>query len=269
MNQIRTAQTIDPSTLTGEQRARLADQLYSVHQQVFKGLDREGFDRYVVSSRAEATRIFVYRNQQEECVGYFGVHRFRKMVEGHALVVFRAEVGLLPEYRQSDANTTLWLVEAAKYKLSHLTQPVYFLYAPVSPSFYAMIARYTHRLYPKHDEAMPEHLERLVLCLAQEFALAQADKHHPLVRQVGWSTQALGREKHFWEQSPNPHVRFYIETNPRFSEGTGLLTIIPVTLPNLLVSLLQCTFHVLRKKLRRFVAPPPSGQRHLPGSRHV
>lgn len=250
MAQIRIAQKVDPSTLTDQQRATLANQLYRVHEEVFRGLDREGFDHYVVSSSAEATRIFLYRDKQGKLVGYFGTHRFRKILGGHSIVVFRAEVGLLPGHRQRDAFTAPWLIEAAKYKLSHPTEPVYFFYAPVSPSFYAMVARYTYRLYPKHDRRVPERLQELLLHLAQEFALEQADERNVLVRKVGWSTKALTHERLFWQQSSNPHVRFYVKTNPRFPEGTGLLTIIPITFPNLIVSLIGSAFFTFRKRLR-------------------
>jgi len=116
----------------------------------------------VLNSPATATRIFLYRNKQKELVGYFGVHRFEKYVEEQPLVVFRAEVGLLPEYRQRDADLSFWLMEATKFKLLHPGKHVYFLYAPVSPSFYAMVARYTYKMYPRHNLNIPSHILRLM-----------------------------------------------------------------------------------------------------------
>jgi hypothetical protein len=44
-------------------------------------------------------------------------------------------------------------------------------------------------------------------------------------------------------------VRFYIDANPAFGEGNGLLTLIPVTLANALLSLFGVGFHAFKKKL--------------------
>jgi hypothetical protein len=47
-------------------------------------------------------------------------------------------------------------------------------------------------------------------------------------------------------------VRFYIDANPTYAEGHGLLTLVPVTIANTLFSLLGVAFHVLRKRLGTF-----------------
>ncbi len=71
-----------------------------------------------------------------------------------------------------------------------------------------------------------------------------------MIRQVGWITKATSSEKHFWRSSPNPHVRFYLANNPKFTDGNGLLTFIPITLVNLALSLPSIVFHMLKKKFR-------------------
>ena len=250
MAEVLSAERIDPSKLTKEQREELCEQLYQIHKKVFTGIDEEDFDHYVVNSPAMETRIFLYRNKEKELIGYFGVHRFEKYFEEQPLVVFRAEVGLLPEYRQRDADLSFWLMEATKFKLLHPTKQVYFLYAPVSPSFYAMVARYAYKVYPRHDLNIPSPTMRLMTHLAQQFGLKQAEERNPLIRKVGWITKATDQEKSFWQSTINPHIRFYIDTNPSFIEGNGLLTLIPVTITNAVLSLFGIAFYTLKKKLR-------------------
>jgi hypothetical protein len=263
MAEVLSAERIDPSTLTKQQREELSDKLYQIHRAVFTGLDEKDFDHYVLNSPATATRIFLYRNKQKELIGYFGVHRFEKYVEERPLVVFRAEVGLLPEYRQRDADLSFWLMEAIKFKLLHPGKHVYFLYAPVSPSFYAMVARYTYKVYPRHNLNIPSHVLRLMTRLAQEFALKQADESNPLIRKVGWITKATNQEKDFWQSSRNPHIRFYVDTNPTFIEGNGLLTLIPVTITNAVLSIFSIAYYTIMKKLRvNFTGTPSRARRH-------
>lgn len=250
MSKVFRVEKIDPGKLTREERQTISKKLYAIHEAVFSGLDEEEFDHYVVNSPAQDTKLYVYRNKQGEIVGYFGVHRFEKSVKHNPLIVFRAEVGLLHGYRQSNANLSYWLLEATKFKLLHPNKRVYFLYVPVSPSFYAMVAKHTYQVYPKYNQAIPAHMQALMIQLAQQFGLEQVNEANPLVRRVGWVTKVMPHETEYWRCCSNPHIRFYIDTNPNFTKGCGLLTIIPLTFLNLALSLPAIIFHALKKKLR-------------------
>lgn len=247
MAEVFSAERIDPSLLNQRQLDVLREKLFQIHKTIFAGLDEKEFEHYVLKSPAVATRILLYRNKKNELIGYMGVHRFEKCVEKKPLVIFRAEVGLLPEYRQKDADLSFWLKEASLFKLLHPTKHVYFLYAPVSPSFYAMVARYTYEVYPRHDLSIPVPVLELMTNLAQQFGLALVTDERPLIRKVGWVTKATDQEKNFWQSSPNPHVRFYLKNNPGFTEGNGLLTLIPLTIPNTILSLFAQALRTIKK----------------------
>ncbi len=249
MAEVFSAEKIDPGRLSERQRAELSGQLYQVHSQVFTGLDEKQFDHYVVNSSAKETRILLYRNRQKELVGYFGVHRFDEYIGSQLSAVFRAEVGLLPEYRQKDADLSFWLAEATRFKLLNPGTPVYFFYAPVSPSFYALVARRMRAMYPRDGASIPPATLDLMTRLAQRFGLDQAEERNPLVRKVGWVTIATDREKAFWQSTENPYVRFYMDANPKFGEGNGLLTLVPLTFTNAVLSLSNFAFHAARKRM--------------------
>lgn len=250
MTEVFSAERIDPGDLDEHQRKALSRELYEIHRSVFAGLDQEAFDRYVVNSPAKKTRILLYRNRRKALIGYFGVHRFELEMDGQPIVVFRGEVGLLPEYRQKDANLSFWWTEAAGFKLRHPGKHVYFFFVPVSPSFYAMAARYTLKAYPGRDLNIRADALALMTWLAPQFGLPAVEEGNPLVRKVGWITLASQQEQDFWRTTRNPYVRFYIDANPKFGEGNGLLTLIPVTFANALLSLFGVGFHALKKKLR-------------------
>lgn len=255
MTDVFSAERIDPSVLDERRRAELSRQLYEVHRTAFAGLDRHAFDRYVVNSPAQETRLLLYRSRNRELIGYFGVHRFDMEVDGKPVVVFRAEVGLRPEFRQRDAVLSFWWTEATRFKIRHPGKDVYFFFVPVNPSSYAMVARYIHESYPGRSHDIPADKLRLMMQLASRFGLTPVHEGSPLVRKVGWMTQATGQEQDYWRSSTNPYVRFYIDANPRFAEGHGLLTLVPVTITNTLLSLLGVAFHVLKKRLGPFRRP--------------
>jgi hypothetical protein len=252
MTDVISAERIDPSALDQSKREELGRQLYEVHCTAFAGLDRAAFDRYVVNSPAQQTRLLLYRNRDRELIGYFGVHRFDMEVHGKPVVVFRAEVGLRPQYRQRDAILTLWWTEATRFKFLHPGKAVYFFFVPVNPSSYAMVARYIHESYPGRSHTVPPAVLGLMTHLASRFGLPPVQEDKPMVRKVGWITQATRQEQDYWRSSTNPYVRFYLDANPTFAEGHGLLTLVPVTFANTLLSLFGIAFYVLKKKLLRF-----------------
>lgn len=252
MSKVVCAETICPSMLTDAARQKLSESLYDVHKRIFKGLDESEFDHYVVNSPANATKIFIYRNKPgKEIIGYFAVHRFERFINDKLLVIFRAEAGLVPEYRHKNADISFWLKEAIKFKILYPSKEVYYLVSPVNPSVYARLAKYIYKVYPKYNSVIPSEVEKLMIRLADEFGLEMVDENNPLIRKVGWITQATDEEKAFWQSSKNPHLRFYINSNPNSNKGNGLLTLVPLTFLNLFISFFSfIIFYTLKKKIR-------------------
>lgn len=228
---------VRPGILPEDERRALSQDLYKVHAAVFDGVSEEEFSAYVVSSPAADTSLLLYRNRDHDLIGYHGVHRFERSLDGRSVVVFRSEAGVLPGYRQKAAPMSFLLREATGYRLLHPWRRVYFLCAPVNPSSYAVVARYGHTVYTRYDESTPPETLRVMTTLAEELDLPQVGPN-PLVRKVGWVTRATDREREYWRSTTNPHVRYYIDNNPGFGEGNGLLTVVPITLTNGMLSLL-------------------------------
>jgi hypothetical protein len=77
------------------------------------------------------------------------------------------------------------------------------------------------------------------------------EEKNPLVRKVGWITLATDEEKAFWQRSKDPHLQFYINLNPDFDKGNGLLTLVPLTFLNLFLSFFSyIIFYMYLKKIR-------------------
>ncbi len=250
MTEVIAAETIYPSKLTPKARKNLSENLFKVHKRIFKGLSETEFDHYVVNSPAKVTKIFIYYDKtKKEIIGYFSVHRFEKVINDKPLVIFRAEAGLVPEHRHKNADIYFWFTEAMKFKIFHPNKEVLCLFCPVNPSIYAIFAKYIYKVYPKFNCIIPPTIENLMLQLADEFGLKKVD--HPFVRKVGWITQATEEEKLLWQGCNNPHIRFYIDLNPDFDKGNGVLTLMPLTFLNIFVSFFSFfIYHILKRKIR-------------------
>ena len=230
---------IDPSKLSIDEKESFIDSLYQLHSKIFDGVERDSFVSYVVDSPAEWTRIRIYKNSMGEWVGYCAVHRFRNLIFDRPYVIIRAEAGILREYR--GRSQTLWFgfSEAIKYRITHPFCALYYLGSFVHPSVLHMFSRYFREYYPRADTPIPEQIKLFMLELANIFHIEPVDKQDVLVRQVGWITKESTEDRCFWQNHTHPIVKFYIKTNPGYVSGNGLLTLVPLTFSNILLSLIR------------------------------
>lgn len=249
MPRIASTEVIVPKSLSLDERQRLTDALYAVHQQIFDGVERESFAKYVVESKAEHTWIQVHKNEAGDIVGYFAMHVFEKPLNGVTTAVFRAEAGSLRAYRGANTNTRFGFSRVMKYMLRHPGRPTYYMGSLVHPSSYALIASCCGEVWPRREQPVPPELLAFMDGLATEFGLERVDAANPLLRQVGWRTRESEVEQDYWRQCDKPAARFFVESNPGYVEGHGLVTLAPATAANVLSVLRVLGGRALRKPL--------------------
>lgn len=229
MTWLASEEIVDPKALSVEKRQQLTDELYAVHTQIFAGVDRESFARYVVDSSAEVTEILRHRNAAGEVVGYHAMHLFERHLNGRPTTVLRAEAGLLRDYRGGNASASFGLRFALRHLARRPGRPAYYLGSLVHPSSYGFLARYMPGLWPRAGAVTPPELLEFMNDLATEFGLPRVKEEDPLVRQVGWRTIESDVERDYWLRSDKPAARFFIDVNPDFAAGHGLVTLVPLT----------------------------------------
>lgn len=260
MSRIANTEVVIPKSLSPEARGELIDALYAVHNQIFDGVERQSFAKYVVDSKAEHTWIQVHKNEAGAIVGYFAFHIFERQLGGVPTAVFRAEAGSLRAYRGGNVNARFGLALALRYLLKNPGRRVYYLGSLVHPSSYAQFAKYCGELWPRQGVQTPAEVQSFMEELAAEFGLETVDEARPLVRKVGWRTRETEAEREYWQHCDKPSARFFIEANPGYVEGHGLVTVVPVTAATLLGMLRTLS----ERKLRQPVEAVLSLVRRLP-----
>lgn len=104
------------------------------------------------------------------------------------------------------------------------------------PSSYYVMAKYTHAIWSRHNRTPPNEIADLISALPEARGYEFDDPPSPYVRLARERTRQGDAERDFWTNPENPAIRFYIETNPRYEEGRGLVTLIPLTWINSLLS---------------------------------
>ncbi|MFO0608744.1 MAG: cyclic nucleotide-binding domain-containing protein [Polyangiales bacterium] len=220
-------ETIVPSKLRADEREALTDALLRVRCDTFEGVDRADFARRVVSPAADETRILVHRDAQGEVVGYFAAHLHRCSLHGAPVIVVSIELAARHGHRGVNAGVRGGFAEVARVVARHPATPVYLLACALHPSGYDRLARYARPVWPGPADAPDGELLALMSELAEGLGLPPAGDD-PLVRRVGWRARETDAERAFWRRSERPAVRYFLERNPGYAEGNGLLAIAPM-----------------------------------------
>lgn len=219
------------------EREALARSLYAVHAQIFSGLDLEGFRDYVVDRPSWRTWIYVRHDAAGQLVGYTAIHAFLRSLQGRPATIIRMEAGTLPAARGRDLTMVYGLLRLLRVWARHPLRRACMFAALTHPSSYTFLARYAPKIWPHADRPLPPEVRRQLEELAEAFALERVEAADPLLRQVDWITIETEEERRRWAASRRRDTRFYIERNPRYAEGHGLLTLIPLSVPILLTAM--------------------------------
>lgn len=233
MPNIARSDVVVPSKLGPVARQELIDALYKVHCEVFDGVSRDSFAKYVVESKAEHTWINVHRNLAGEIVGYFALHIFERELAGKESAIFRAEAGTLRAYRGRSTNTRFGFKLGLPYLLRHPGRRVYYLGSLVHPSSYCLFAKHFDVVWPSARHPPPPPVLAVMDDLANSFGLERVTSDNPLTRQVHWVTRDSEVERAYWRQCDKPAARFFIEANPGYGKGDGLVTLVSIDSHNL------------------------------------
>ncbi len=236
---------ISPDAMRPEEREKLCRELYEVHSRIFAGVTLDRFRLHVIEPDAAGTLIQLILGQGAAVVGYVAFHRFYRTIQGRRTVVIRAEAGLEPSYRGRGVTMWFGMVGALKEKLRHPTLPVYYLGTLVHPSSYHLFYKYFPRLYPSPRRGMPDHILHIASEIVDTFDSSPVDPTDPMIRDVGWITIESSQETSL-RQRRDPDIVFFQSRNPGYKDGHGLLTLIPVTLPNVLGAIAMRLFECAR-----------------------
>ena len=224
---------MDPTKLDSNEKCKLVANLYRVQSRVFSGVSQADFGRYVVYSKAAETSILIFKNSKGVIVGYHALHFFEKRVQGRACMIVRAESGLLKRYRGLSSTFGFSVRKFLECKLRYPLHDAYYFGCMVHPAAYVLPARYAGQYWPNAAKPTPPEILHLMQELADEFQLKTSANKSPLIRNVGWKTRETGREQSYWQNCKNADMRYFVEINPNFGDGDGLLTLVPISFYNL------------------------------------
>ena len=245
-----TTEVVDPSTLSPAARAELTNALYASHRCVFDGVDRDAFAAYVVDSPAAETRIMVLRGEGGRVRGYAAMHLFWHSHMGRRVQIVRMEVAAEPAYRGINFAGPFIALSVLRLAVRFPGVPRYFFACFVHPSAYVSLCRHAPRVWPHPGVETPPHIEALMSGLERRFHLERVGEG---TVKVGW----IARGACASPRRLSPEARFYLEHNPGYVRGEGLMTVLDCGARAAVEGTVDFARHLIRRRVSALRASLP------------
>ena len=231
----RQSVVVDLNAMDEEQRAAFIKDLYQFHRTVFDGVDESAFSKAMLNPHSSLNKVKIWKDVSGQVFAYCAVHRADLQVEGKSTSVFKVEVAVRRDQRGRALSKTFIGLEFLRHFLRRPFHRTYFLSAFVHPASYRMASGSVWKLYPSWKRPTPPELEQLMNTLADKLGY-QRNAARPWTRKVGWTPREDNAHHAKWEAHPSADIRFFLERNPDYRQGNGLLSIMPFTFSNIAVS---------------------------------
>ena len=127
----------------------------------------------------------------------------------------------------STPHTTYLYHEPERHLAAHPTRPILYLGMLLHPTSYLFFTKYGGDIWPNYKRTMPPEISTLLADLSTTFGLTATQPENPFAVYVGVSTQETEEEGLYWRTCDKPYARFFVQSNPHYSAGYGLLTLMP------------------------------------------
>lgn len=243
---------INPATLTAAEKCLLLDNLCVVNKQVFAGETKEELERYAINSKANLTEIVLLKDR-EKIAGFFIARYFERSIRKPAVTYMSIRIGMLPAYRGQHYMIRLWLRCVIRYWFTAHFPRMFFFNIVLHPSSYCLLTTYFPVVWPSVAQRVPPAIEKLLTELAEELELERVDEDNPFVYHHHLQTIDSQRSRELASQTPNPHIRFFVENNPDYAKGHGMLTLLPITWAAVVTVIARVIKHRIRRQWEQWV----------------
>lgn len=225
--------------LASGERTDVCTKAHAIYAMYKSGVDRVTFERTYFSD--DATRVALYYGDDGVLAGFTSSTIQRVEHEGRRHAVYSALLFIDTRYKGSAAASLSCMLEALRFKLSEPSTPLACMGVITSPASYRRFAVTMPTMYPTRRAPVPAVVGALMRRTAELRGLTFMDEDRWLVRGAG-APKHPDRLRGSKTLASDPDARFYLDQNPSFADGTGMLIWIPLDLANLCGAFMRFLF---------------------------
>ena len=191
------------------------------------------YDKTYFMKRIESNTHFSFYKSQERIVGFTGLRINRSMVKGRKqFAIYFGQTVIHEECRGKSLIPMTGAKLCLKYWKELLFSDAYFWADALTYKAYLVFAKTLDEIYPSRRQQTPAMVKAVVDHLGQiHYQKAYCPKTGTVRKKkvlVNDTTMHIPQK-----YRNDDDIRFYVETNPKYIEGHGLLTITPMNASNL------------------------------------
>ena len=228
--------------LASGERTDLCTKAHAIYATYKSGVDRVTFERTYFSD--DATRVALYYGDDGVLAGFTSSTLQRVEHEGRRHAVYSALLFIDTQYKGAAAASLSCMLEALRFKLREPSTPLACMGLITSPASYRRFAVTMPTMYPTRRAPVPAAIGALMRRTAELRGLAFVDEDRWLVRGSG-APKHPDRLRGSKTLARDPDAHFYLDQNPGFGDGTGMLIWIPLDIVNLSGAFLRYLFRDL------------------------
>lgn len=235
-----TKHTTEVALLDADARRKLSNELFPVMEEIMTGYTSDSFySTFFDPPDNTVCTVQSFRNRDGEAVGFAIARRVTLKVDGRSMTVFRATAAIKRAYRGGGSTLMLGFHLATKWKIKHPFDEVHYYGAMLQPASYYLMTKFAKEIWPCHDAKTPNDRMKLLEDIADGLKLTPVVPPALYARASQRKVIESPEERGYWLASERPEVRFYLEHNPRYFDGSYLISVVPLTWTNFLRSLMS------------------------------
>lgn len=184
----------------------------------------------------------VLRDEDGRARGYCAVHGFIQTHLGRRTLIIRFEIAAEKAWRRRTFAGPFISKTLTQLCLRYPGIPRYMFACFVHPSAYVALCRHVPLIWPRPKTKTPAKIQALMHSLARQFDIEVSDG----IAQVGWIANADPVPERV-----HPLAAFYLERNPDYVAGKGLMTVMPLSGRELMIGLARYARSLQRRRQRR------------------
>jgi hypothetical protein len=196
--------------------------------------DHVTLDRFE-ADLAEKDFIVVLRDAENgEPRGFSTQQVLRMQIDGAPVrALFSGDTIIDPDYWGEQELVRGWCRVVGQLLVDDDPSPLYWLLISKGFRTYLYLPVFYREFWPRHDQATPASMQRIIDGLANRKWPQYYDSSSGLLK----FPSSLGQLKSGIADVPaaradDPHVKFFLERNPTYREGTELVCLAPISLEN-------------------------------------
>ena len=223
-----TARIVDREALS----VTTIDRLYQLYDAYYENVTRAIFAKDL----SEKNWVILLEDIAEGQVRGFSTLMLNRESHGGKPVasVFSGDTIIDPDYWGDQSLVRAWCSFMGRLLTRYPEDDLYWFLLTKGYRTYLYLPLYFHEFFPRHDAPTPEYEQRLLDHLAR--AKFQ-DAYDPTTGLITFEKSLGNLTGELAEISPHrrqdPHVKYFLERNPRFAEGVELACLARIVIPNI------------------------------------